>query len=387
MRKNRIIFCILWILSLVGISLYGGPISYGFFYGMTLLPIISALYLLCVNLRFGIYQRLESNRPVSNQTVPFYFTLKNDDSFPFVGVRVRFFSDFSMITGLEDGLEYELLPHTGIDQETGLICKYRGEYEVGIQSVETTDFFRLLRFTYRNPETLRVVVKPELISLEVLRCVEDVRATSKDSRHNASRADVTVRLYEPGDDIRRIHQKLSASSGQLMIRNMIGEEQEGIGILLSTHRLSDEMRVYLPVENKLLEVVLALSYYFVRKNMPVSVEYRREKREEIKGSNLQQFQMLYDQISELSFRKDYEDKALFTDASKTGVIFRNRMVFFVVSEWKQETEAMVQMLNGNGIPVVVCLVTDDDIPIPPATNRSMLQIVKLSTDASLKEVL
>lgn len=387
MIRNRIIYGVLWILSIVSISFYGGPVSYGFFYGMTLLPVVSAVYLLCVYLRFSIYQRLETNRPVSNQNIPFYFTLKNDDLFPFAGIRVHFFSDFSVITGLEDGLEYELLPHTGIDQETGMLCKYRGEYEVGIRTVEITDFFRLLKITYKNPETLRVVVRPELIKLEALRCVEEVRVTTKDSRYHASETDVTVRQYEPGDDTRRIHHKLSARGGQLMIRNRIGEEQEGIGILLSTHRVSEEIKEYLPVENKLLEIALALSYYFVGKNMPVSVAYQKEKTEEVKGANLQQFRLLYDKLSELSFREDYEDENLFAGVLKAGVLFRNRMVFLVVSGWKQETTNMVQLLNGSGIPVVVCLVTDKDIPIPETGNRSMLQIVRLSADASLKEVL
>ena len=48
MRRNRIIWLCLWVLSLVGISLRGGAVSYGFFAMLTLVPIISLLYLLAV---------------------------------------------------------------------------------------------------------------------------------------------------------------------------------------------------------------------------------------------------------------------------------------------------------------------------------------------------
>ena len=49
MKRNRILFAILWVVSLVGISLFGGPISYGFFALLTILPLISFLYLLSRN--------------------------------------------------------------------------------------------------------------------------------------------------------------------------------------------------------------------------------------------------------------------------------------------------------------------------------------------------
>ena len=48
MLRNRIFVGILWIVSLVGITFYGGTISYGFFTAVTLLPVLSLLYLLCL---------------------------------------------------------------------------------------------------------------------------------------------------------------------------------------------------------------------------------------------------------------------------------------------------------------------------------------------------
>ena len=45
MKRNRILFLIAWIASVVGISFFGGPVSYGFFALLTLLPLISLLYL------------------------------------------------------------------------------------------------------------------------------------------------------------------------------------------------------------------------------------------------------------------------------------------------------------------------------------------------------
>ena len=108
MIRNRIIFAVLWVLSVVGISFFGGPISYGFFTLLTLLPIISLLYLLLVSAFFRIYQEIGGRNLVANQPLPFYFILKNEYFFGFSSVRVYFFSSFSTITDLDDGVEYEL---------------------------------------------------------------------------------------------------------------------------------------------------------------------------------------------------------------------------------------------------------------------------------------
>ena len=54
MKRNRLIFLILWILSLVGISFFGGPVSYGFFTVFTLIPVICLFYLVLVYFFFHI---------------------------------------------------------------------------------------------------------------------------------------------------------------------------------------------------------------------------------------------------------------------------------------------------------------------------------------------
>lgn len=158
MRRNRLIWGIVWIISIVGISFFGGTVSYGFFIAVTLLPIVSVVYLLYVYFCFHIYQELGTRTIVVNQKIPFFFRLVNEYWFSFVGVKVRFYSSFSTIEGLSDDIEYELLPGTDIKKETGIICRYRGEYKVGIKYVEIQDFLRLFKFSYHNPETLGVIM-------------------------------------------------------------------------------------------------------------------------------------------------------------------------------------------------------------------------------------
>ena len=121
MKKNRIIYGIVWILSLVLISFYGGAASYGIFTMVTLIPLISIIYIVCVGFTFSIYQELGTNVMTAGEVVPFHFSLMNEHRFGFAGLRVLFFADFSTIDRLEDGMEFELLPFTGIERQTNLV--------------------------------------------------------------------------------------------------------------------------------------------------------------------------------------------------------------------------------------------------------------------------
>lgn len=387
MKKNRLFLLLLWILSLVGISFYGGPVSYGFFIMVTMVPVISLIYLLCVFIRFRIYQELDSNSLVSNQTVPFYFTLQNEDYFTYSGVRVSFFSSFCAIHDLEDNVEYELLPGTGIRRETGLVCRYRGEYEVGIEKVRIQDCFRLFQITYRNRETLRVMVKPNRVQLSGLKSVEDLLATTGESRQKKTEPDVLVRKYAQGDDIRHMHWKATAASGQLLVRNRIGEEQQGVTILMSTCRFSKKQTEYLPPENKILETALALTYYFVNKKIPVRTCYMEEHAVETVTESVDRYDSYYEQLSVISFEENYTDEALFTKVGQSGLVNAGRLVFFVLQKWSSEAVSMAEFLNQNNIPVVAYIITDSMEEQIHTGRLSRTSIVTVAPDDKLAEVL
>ena len=387
MKRNRVIFAILWILSLVGISFFGGPVSYGFFTLLTLIPLICFLYLVLVYFCFRIYQELDSKHLVANHVTPFCFILKNEFHFGFVSIRVRFYSSFSTIIGLDDGVEYEFLPQTGLQRETVLNCKYRGEYEVGIKTVELQDFLRLFRLSYRNREARRVVVKPDPVELGNLRFADLSQTVARESVFHATEPDALVRKYEPGDDPRQINWKASARSGELLIRGRIGEEREGIGILLGTHRCSRESLTYIPVENKMLETAIALTLFFSRKNIPVCSYHMAGRMNEIHVSGLEQFDAYYERMSAVSFREEMTEEMLLHEAAARPEIFRCKTVFLVLQEWSASVAEMAERLRDNHVFTVILLIGDDIPENLPGERMPGVELQCISCDADLREVI
>ncbi len=384
-KRNRIILAIAWTLSLVGISFFGGPVSYGLFALISLIPVISVIYLLFVVGFFRIYQEAGSKWLVANRTVPFYFILKNESYFGFSGIRIRFFSSFSTISGLDDGIEYELLPGTGIRKETELICRYRGEYEVGLKQVEIQDFFRLIQVSYRNRETMRVVVRPDLVALDQLKSVDVSNIVTRDSLVNPSQPDVLVREYMSGDDIRRMNWKASAGSGRLMVRKQTGEEQEGISILLGTKRFSEDQMEYLPTENKMLETVLALTMYFAGKGIQSRTTYMADDIKELTVTALEQFDAYYEAISSVRYSTDSEESILMQRSAGDSRLYGSRMVFMVLGEWSGEAMRLAGLLNENNVPVTAYIIANK--PETSSGTRQGIKIHYISPETDLREVL
>lgn len=361
MRKYRILYLCLWILSLTAISVYGGVISYGFFFGISLLPVISLIYIVCVYLRFKIYQELGSRNMVCGRPEDYTFILQNESSFAFSGVSVNLFSDFSYVEELPGSLEYELLPGDRFTYGTRLICRYRGEYEVGIKEVVVSDFLRLFRLRYANPGVIKAVVRPKLVQIEELRGMEEFQAPLQREILSGEEPDILVRNYIEGDPLKQIHWKASARQGKLLSRTRTGEEKQGISLFCDMTRYGRTAAEYLPLENKMLETLLALGYFFARRGMGFFACYRQKEPVRKSVKNIQDFDEFYQNVSTVVFGENGDLPNLVEQMSAQGGLWDNKVVFFVLHKMDMRMMETMQKLSAGGMAVVVYVVTDQNV--------------------------
>ena len=384
MLRNRLIILGLLILSIVAISFYGGPVSYGFFFLCLLIPLISASYCFLVYFRFRILQKIVTKNVVAGTPTDYYFRLQNEDFYTFSGLKVEFFSDFSTIDELAENHEYEIPPQSGLKNETTLTCKYRGEYDVGIRNIIVTDYLKIFRFNFMNKENLRALVLPRLEILESLE--HDYSAdVFKDSSLNPSTPDVLVREYIPGDDVRNINWKISAHMGKPYVRTKTGEETVNIGIIMDSARYSDNPSDYLPLENKILETVLAISYYHLSKGMGTDI-YTFEKVSKnyhLKGDS--SFEDFYAAMSDFSFESDSTTKKLFQSAHLSGVS-SSSLVYLILHEINDDALFMINELTKNQTPIVVYHICEDtNSPLVGLGKNTVYK--RIGYEDRLKEVL
>lgn len=386
MKQNRIIWLSLWIISFVGINFYGGVISYGLFSVLTIIPIVSLIYVLYVYFTFHIYQELGTRNLVVNQPIPYFFTLVNEFPLSYVGIKVDFFSSFSSINGLENE-EYELVYKKKIKQNTTLICKYRGEYEVGIKTVEIQDYFRLFNIKFHNKETLRVIVKPEIIHIDEFKNF-DIISFQKEVGTSVGRLDVLAREYTLGDDIRNIHWGLTAKTGHLMSREHIGDKNSNIGIIIGNDRVSSNPSVYLPIENKMLETTLAISLYLLKKNISIFEIHKSNNISVNRADNIGDFNKLSEIISRIQFDEiQNAAKIYFSELEKNYDILNCNHLFLVLSSLTtREIEFVSHIKNNNSNMSITIFLIDEDGKT--YEDKALdFRIVKISPEDDLKEVL
>ncbi|MFI6129096.1 DUF58 domain-containing protein [Micromonospora sp. NPDC051141] len=137
---------------------------------------------------------------------------------------------------LEDRLPYALgsrprvvLERLGAHQASSVAytvrADVRGRYDVGPLVIRLTDPFGLCELTRSFPSTDHLTVIPQVTPLPAVRLPGEY-AGSGDSRARSvavhGEDDAATREYRMGDDLRRVHWKSTARTGELMVRR---EEQ------------------------------------------------------------------------------------------------------------------------------------------------------------------
>jgi uncharacterized protein (DUF58 family) len=106
-----------------------------------------------------------------------------------------------------------------------VLADIRGRYRVGPLAIRMTDPFGLCELTRAFPTTDRLTVIPQITPLPAARMAGEYTGTG-DSRARSvavhGEDDAATREYRRGDDLRRVHWKSTARTGELMVRR---EEQ------------------------------------------------------------------------------------------------------------------------------------------------------------------
>ena len=374
----------LWLLSLAAISFYGGPVSYGFFFGVTLIPVISLIYLLCVYCRFKIYQETEKRNLVCGQPAPYFFVLQNDDRFAYTGIRVRMHSVFSYAEDSFDNTEYDLLPKDSAVCETRLVCKYRGEYEIGVKEVVLTDFFRLFRLRYTVSGQIKASVSPRIVLLSELKSIADLPMILQKDISSDTEPDIPVRDYGEGDSLKQIHWKATAREGKLKVRVTTGKENQNISVFCDTRRYSRDRKEYLPLENKMLEVFLAVGRFLAGLDREFCAYYGQAKviRKKVRG--VKEFEDFYQDVSRICFDEGEDLLKVLEQVILQGALWGCGLVFLIVHTLSPASLDATKRLSASGVIVVIYVVTEEELQEYERWGSLRRRIVVIPTEADLE---
>lgn len=191
---------------------------------LAVLPLLAAAYVGRSRYKLACHRSLDPHRAPVGASSRVVLRLQNMSRLP-TGTLL-----------LEDRLPYALgsrprvvLERLGAHQASSVAytvrADVRGRYEVGPLGVRMTDPFGLCELSRAFPSTDRLTVIPQVTPLPSIRLPGEY-AGSGDSRARSvavhGEDDAATREYRRGDDLRRVHWKSTARTGELMVRR---EEQ------------------------------------------------------------------------------------------------------------------------------------------------------------------
>ncbi|MBE6023568.1 MAG: DUF58 domain-containing protein [Cellulosilyticum sp.] len=290
MRRNQILYMVLLISSLILVSYHGGMISYTLFYLCLCIPLASLTYIFYVYKRLQFYQHTPSKIVEKGEILPYEVVFRNEDFIPFTHVKVKFYSEQCKVEESHKVTEYYLLPGDEKKLHTTLRCFYRGDYNVGVKEIEIMDFLYLFKLTYPVMWGLELSVLPKVIhlkNLNILSTQEDPKVHYANVSENMI-LENDIRRYQPGDSLKHIHWKAVARQREFLTRQVSSEVKRNYIILMDRTNVEVEGYSKLAVEDKIIEIMLAITYYLQSTKVGVSIGYE--------DNGLQEYDILNDEV-------------------------------------------------------------------------------------------
>ena len=307
MLRNRLLYIIIFILSLNFIYFYGGKVPYMLFYAVILLPFFSFIYTLAVYLRFGYSQSLSKNSVVKGEKILFRFNLKNRDFILYPYLKVKFYNENRIFAKQLETKNLSLTPASDKLFSYELECKYRGRYMLGIEYIEVEDFLGIFRFRKNVPDRFKITVYPRIIKLDnfyLKHCFFSESLTMAPVRTHDANMVSDIRKFVQGDTYRNIHWKLSAKMNELMVKNLQGSSEIKTVMILDLMKTSDDAEESIIIEDKIIEASVALLHYCVTSNIPVELVFYNNNVNSMVATDMAGFNTLYGFLSDVPFNQN-----------------------------------------------------------------------------------
>lgn len=375
MRLNRLICLVMIIASAIFASYYGGNISYALFYLSILTPLIAFLYTVYVYVRFKLYQSMDSVLVVKGDWNNYSFVIANEDFITFRNIKVNFLSDKSTIEASNQATDYSLLPSENEKLETRIKCNYRGEYYIGVDSVEVTDFLYLFTITYPMGSKLKAYVLPRVVPIEQLGIAppqNDVKNPTVFSNNAEEELDTEIRRYYPGDSRKRIHWKASARIRELVSRKYQYIPKAQIAIFMDLTKMQDDELKVIIAEDKIIESVLAIANYYALRRTSSEILYDMSGINRTTIRSKEDFTAFYKACIRLRFLSDIPVSKLIGERLRQG----DEGVFYVAATHSLSKELYLAALQviSNSNSICILFVSDD---VTEAT-KELINSMKLS---------
>jgi len=299
---NRVLYLFIWVLVAGGAWLYGERMLYVTLAVFTALPIISyviaAVGIRSLKVSYK-HPRTVPKREYSEITV----CIKNVIRIPFGKVLCVFYND-GFAVSVQESIVADVGSLKPIYKLFHFTISYRGEYTMGIESLQTTDLTGLFRLNRKLNMSNKVVALPGIADMSSFPIANNL-LTQAQSRHDIRDEDYAtisdIRPYIPTDSIKRVHWKLTAKRNEWLVKNFQSNALHQITLIIDSKRIGDNYPEQIVMEDRMIEISLGLVRHCLRRGMPV--DYMAGEGHKTTGRTAADFEAIYKTASVIQFEE------------------------------------------------------------------------------------
>jgi uncharacterized protein (DUF58 family) len=329
MKRNRLLYLLLLAASLVFVYFYGGKMPYMIFNTILILPAVSFLYVVLVFFRFKYRQDIDKRFVTKGEKVSFVFSVSNEDPILYPYIRVNFYGTGTIFASQFKSQYFSLLPFQKKSYSFDFQCRYRGSYEIGVKSIEIEDFLGIFKLVYKVFDPRNITVAPRIVPIDSFRLKTDYISESHPVLNHSQEDMATMldtRQYIYGDNLKRIHWKLSAKFNELMVKRFQNTCETSSTLILDLKKGSLSPEENAVIDDKVIEAAVSIIYYCLHKWIPVNLVFYSDGIVELKGKNPLGFDEMYKALSRVSFDQNIDFKDIIDIYTGNTLIKNNILI-------------------------------------------------------------
>ena len=297
---NRILYGTL----LVGVAMLawttGERLAYLSLLVLSVMPVASLVFTFVALRGIRVGQGIP-HTVIKNEDCALKLRLNNPTPIPFVNVEcVLRYNKYT--TEVEEMDRFTLQPFTPETQMIPFTMRYRGRYQIGVDTVQATDFMGLFHLRRNYKRYVDILALPRVVEVEstplAMNLMTDA-ASRFDIRDEDYATISDIRPYLPTDSIKRVHWKLTAKRNEWLVKNFQSNALHQISIIVDSKRIGRDYQEQIMMEDRMIEISLGLARHCLRLGMPV--DYMAGEGHKTSGRAPADFEAIYNTASRLAF--------------------------------------------------------------------------------------
>ncbi|WP_125153421.1 DUF58 domain-containing protein [Clostridium rectalis] len=268
------------VISFLYAYLIGGILAYSILYTLLFMFIISYIYIIIIKDKIYIEVKFEREVGTTGDEIKVVTTIKNGSVLPIYYVQIKNKILYSMDEKY-NGYLMDLKPKSSKSFESKVKFNIRGIYDFGNLYMCAKGILSLIIIKRNVKKNIDFYVYPKVHALTnvfMLNGYTDDLAICKVGDGIDSYSISDIRKYRPGDDLRRIHWKVSAKYGGLHTKNFDKVSSDKYIILLDMKYIENYKEDKF-IEEHLIEMTISLVKFIKSRNGTIDIYINNNKEE------------------------------------------------------------------------------------------------------------